>query len=161
MQYQVKIDGFESQTIQVQAPGFFSGPKLLVNGQPAPKGPKRNQMALRRDDGADVVAAWKPRMLGLDVPQIVVDGKPIAVVEALKWYEWLWAALPVLLVFAGGAVGAMVGMLGLYVNIKLFRSSLNGVLKYAAAGAVLAASGITYVVVATLLSTLIAGAIGG
>lgn len=157
MQYPVIIEGFENQKIEVKAPGLLAGPKLLVNGQPAPKGPKRNQMALRRDDGVDVTAVWKPRLLGLDVPQIVVDGKPIAVVEALNWYEWLWAALPVLLVFAGGAVGAMMGVLGLYVNIKLFRSSLNGVLKYAATGAATLAAGIAYAVVATLIAVALGG----
>jgi len=155
MQYQVKIDGFESQTIQVQAPGLFSGAKLLVNGQPAPKGPKRNQMALRRDDGAEVVAVWKPRMLGLDVPQIAVDGKPIQVVEPLPWYQWLWSALPVLLVFAGGAIGAFAGVLALFVNLKVFRSSMNGAVKYLATAAASFTAVLVYFVLATMISAVL------
>jgi hypothetical protein len=155
MQYQVQIEGFESQTIQVQAPGLFSGAKLLVNGQPAPKGPKRNQMALRRDDGAEVVAVWKPRMLGLDVPQIAVDGKSIQVVEPLPWYQWLWSALPVLLVFAGGAIGAFAGVLALFVNLKVFRSSMNGAVKYLATAAASFTAVLVYFVLAVLISAML------
>jgi hypothetical protein len=155
MQYQVQIEGFESQTIQVQAPGLFSGAKLLVNGQPAPKGPKRNQMALRRDDGAEVVAVWKPRMLGLDVPQIAVDGKSIQVVEPLPWYQWLWSALPVLLVFAGGAIGAFAGVLALFVNLKVFRSSMNGAVKYLATAAASFTAVLVYFVLAVLISAVL------
>jgi hypothetical protein len=155
MQYPVQIQGFESQSIEVKAPGLFSGPKLLVNGQPAPKGPKRNQMALHRDDGAEAVAVWKPRLLGLDVPQIAVDGETIQVVEPLPWYQWLWSALPVLLVFAGGAIGAFAGVLALFVNIKLFRSSLNGVVKYLATAAASFAAVLVYFVLATMISAVL------
>ena len=53
MRYPLHLDGFEGQTLEVQPPGILSGPKLLVNGQPAPA--KRGQMALRRNDGRDAV----------------------------------------------------------------------------------------------------------
>lgn len=157
MQYPVQIEGFEDQMIEVKAPGLVAGPKLLVNGQPAAKGPKRNQFVLRRLDGSEAVAQWKPRLLGLDVPQLLVDGKTVEVAPSLQWYEWLWAALPLLLIFGGGAVGGFFGAMAFYTNIKLFRSSLGSVAKYAAAGAVLIAAGILYAVVATLLAVSIGG----
>jgi hypothetical protein len=71
--------------LEVLAPGFFSGPRLLVDGEPAPKGPKRGQMLLRRDDGSQVIATWKPRFL--DLTQLVVDGQALNIIEPLKWYE--------------------------------------------------------------------------
>lgn len=101
MDYSVKIDGFEGQVIEVRSPTFFAGYRLLVNGQPAPKG-KRNQMVLRRNDGKEVIATWKSQVLGFDVPQLVVDGTAIPLVEPLRWYEWVWSGLPILLVLTGG-----------------------------------------------------------
>src|SRR5262245_32356752 len=90
MRYPVPIEGFEGQTIEVEAPGFLSGAKLLVNGQPAPKGPKRMQMILHRNDGKEVIATWSPVLMGLDMPRLSIDGKPLNVIAPLKWYEWMW-----------------------------------------------------------------------
>jgi hypothetical protein len=152
MQYPVEIEGFEGQSIEIKAPGFLSGPKLLVDGQPAPKGPKRNQMLLRHSSGTEMVASWKPRLLGLDVPSLVVEDQTISVVDSLKWHEWLWCALPMLLIFGGGAIGASIGFIGLYINIKLFRSSLQGAAKYLVTGAVFVASFIIYGILAVLIA---------
>ena len=52
MNYPINIDGFEGQTLEMKPSGMLAGPQLLVNGQPAAKGPKRGQMLLRRTDGS-------------------------------------------------------------------------------------------------------------
>ena len=95
MNYPINIEGFEGQTLEMKPSGMWAGPQLLVNGQPAPKGPKRGQMLLRRTDGSEAVATWKPQFMGLDVPRLDVDGKQINVVEPLKWYAWVWSGLPI------------------------------------------------------------------
>ena len=153
MNYPIKLEGFEGQTIEVQPAGTFSGYKLLINGQPAPQGPKRGQMLLRRDDGTQAIAAWKAQLLGFDVPQLVVDGKPINLVEPLKWYEWVWSGWPVLLLFVGGALGAVAGFIAFSVNAKIFRSSLGGVEKYLLTAAISAVAVMAYLIVATLLAS--------
>ena len=152
MKYPVRIEGFEGQCIEVQTAGIFSSAQLLVNGQPAPKGQKRNEMLLRHHDGREAIATWKPLFLGLDVPQLEVEGKTIRVVEPLKWYEWAWGGLPVLLICAGGFLGAMAGMIGLAINTRVFRSSFGGVIKYVITGAVSLLVVIIYLVVAVMVS---------
>ncbi len=156
MNYPITLEGFEGQTIEVQPAGTFSGYKLLVNGQPAPNGPQRGQMLLRRNDGTQVIAAWKVHLLGFDVPQLVVDGKPIALEKPLKPHEWVWAGWPVLLLFVGGALGAIAGAIAFSVNIKIFHSSLGRVEKYLLTAAISAVAVMAYLVVAALL----AGALG-
>ena len=151
MNYPVKLEGFEGQKIEVQPAGTFSGYKLLINGQPAPQGPKRGQMLLRRNDGTQAIATWKAQLLGFDTPQLVVDGKPIALVEPLKWYEWVWGGWPVLLLFVGGVLGAIAGFIAFSVNAKIFRSSLGGVEKYTLTAVISAVAVMAYLVVATLL----------
>lgn len=148
MNYPVKINGFEGQTIEVQSPGFFSGYKLVVNGQPAPKGPKRDQMLLRRNDGVELLVTWKPQALGFDLPQLVVDGNAISLVEPLRWYEWVWSGLPILLVLAGGALGAFIGFIAFSVNTKIFRTSFTLFVKYLTTGGVfLLAVAVYYLIV--------------
>jgi hypothetical protein len=147
MNYPITLEGFEGQTIDVQTAGFLTGPKLLINGQPASKGPKRGQMLLRRNDGRDVIAIWKPQFLGLDVPQLAVDGKTIQVAEPLPWYVWVWSALPIILIFIGGALGALAGLVGFSISTSIFRSSLPGVAKFGLSAVVSVVTVIVYLVV--------------
>ena len=152
MSYPVKLPGFEGQEIVVEPAGFFSGPRLLVNGQPAPKGKERGEMLVRRNDGKDVVFSFRSNFL--DVPALVVDGKPYELVVPLKWYEWAWNALPIMLIFTGGAPGALIGILAMSFNLKVFRSSENALLKYLLTGAVGVGAFVVYFVLAILIRML-------
>ena len=154
MSYIAKIEGFEYQNIEAKV-SFWSGPKLLVNGEPAPKGSKRGEMVLQRNDGKQVTARWKPQFLGLDVPQLVVGEKAIRLVEPLKWYQWIWGGWPVLLLFAGGALGAMAGMIAVAINARVFRAEMNDVLKYLVSGAVSILAVTAYFIAALIFSILL------
>ena len=154
MSYIAKIEGFEYQNIEAKV-SFWSGPKLLVNGEPASKGSKRGEMVLQRNDGRQVTASWKPQFLGLDVPQLLIEGKAINLVEPLKWYQWVWGGWPVLLLFAGGALGAMAGMLAVAINAKVFRAEMSEVLKYLVSGVVSVLAVVAYFIAAMIFSILI------
>lgn len=156
MSITVSLEGFEGQNIEVKN-SFWTGPKLFVNGNPAPRGDKRGEMALQRNDGRQAVARWKPQILGLDVPQLLVDGKTVNLVEPLKWYQWLWSALPIVLVFIGGMWGAICGLVAFYLNGKVFRSQMNSVLKYVVTGVVSVVAVALYFIVAVYLRSLISG----
>jgi hypothetical protein len=151
MRYPVRLEGFEGQTIEIQPGGLFSGPKVLVNRQPAPKGSKRLEAILRRSDGTNVVVTLKQRAFGLDVPQLVVDGKTIQFVRPLTWYVWVWSALPLLLVFAGGALGGIFGFFGLTMNAKIFRSQMNGLVKFVLTAIISLLIGAAFLAVAVAL----------
>lgn len=151
MGYKANVEGFEGQDLEVNV-SFWTGSKLLVNGQPAPKGAKRGEMLLQRNDGRQVVAIWKQQMMGFDIPQLVVDGKPVKLVEPLQWYQWLWGGWPVVLVFVGGALGAIAGVLAFTINARLFRTEMNPVLKYVVTAVVSGGAVLAYFIVALLLA---------
>lgn len=118
MNYLLSIPGFEGQTLEVQPGGFFSKTKLFVNGAPAPPGAKRGQMVLRRNDDQEVIATWKTQPF--DIPKLIVDGTLFNVVEPLKWYQWVWGGLPLLLIPLGGMLGGVIGVIGFAINAKIF-----------------------------------------
>lgn len=157
MNYPIQLEGFEGQTLEVKAAGLWAGPQLLVNGQPAAKGPKRGQMLLRRNDGSESIATWKQMFLGLDVPGLIVDGKQISVVEPLKWYVWVWSGLPVLLVFIGGALGAVAGIVAFTINTQIFRSARSTAVKFGLTAVVSVLAGVVYVVLASVLAGVLSG----
>ncbi len=153
MNYTLRLPGFSGHTVVVQSPRVFSGYKLFIDGQPAPKGPRRGQMLMRRDDGVEVVAFWKPRVLGFDVPQLQVGDATIDLVPPLAWYAWLWGGLPILLVFVGGALGGLLGGLAFALNAKIFRTQLNLSLQFLVSGTISVFAVILYFVIAILLFT--------
>ena len=153
MIYPVKVPGFENQSIEVDQ-GAFGRPKLLFNGRPAPKGNKRGEMLLRRDNGSEAVATWKMQFAWFDIPKLVVDEKEIQVVESLKWYEYVWSGLPILLVIAGGLIGAVFGTIGFIINARIFRSSMSKFLKYILTAGVTILTVVIYFVLAMIFATI-------
>lgn len=156
MNYKANIEGFEGQNIELQA-NFWTGNKLLVNGAPAQKGKKWGEMILQSNDGRQVSASWKPQMLGFDIPQLIVDGKTVSFVEPIPWYQWVWGGWPVILVFMGGALGALAGVLSFAINGRIFRSEMTPVLKYVVTGAVSIVAVVAYLIVAVIISLLVNG----
>ena len=152
MGYPVTLPGFEGQEIVVEPAGLFSGPRLMVNGQPAPKGQARAEMLVRRNDGKDVAFTFRNNFL--DVPALMVDGMPLNLVEPLKWYEWIWNGLPMVMIFLGGALGGFIGVLAMTFNLKIFRSSPHPVLKYLLTGAMGVGAFVLYFILALLFASL-------
>ena len=90
-------------------------------------------------------------VMGLDAPQLVVDGKTIPFVEPLKGYQLLWSVWPLLLVFVGGALGGMLGGVAAAINIKLLRTDIQGVLKYMLIGSISVFTIVVYLVLVTVV----------
>jgi hypothetical protein len=155
MRYSLAIEGFERQKIEAEI-SFWTGPRLLINDAPAPKGTRRGEMVLTRDDGTQVTAFWILQLLGLDVPQLFVGGKIIKLVAPLKWYQVVWAALPIGLALIGMVVGAIVGVAAFIINTRIFRSALNEYLKYVLVSFVSIVSFFVYLLGAVLAGILVA-----
>jgi hypothetical protein len=145
--YSVEIEGFEGQNIDVRPPSFFAGAKLFVNGEPAPRGPKRGQMILRKNDGTEVIAAWEYNPMWLNPPILIVGKKMINIIEPLQWYDWMWIGLPLLIILIGGNIGAVVGVLGLHANTKIFYSEASIFKKYVSAAGISIASAVIYFII--------------
>lgn len=149
MDFHPAIEGFEGQNIEVKT-SMWTGTKMFINGEKAPKGPHRGTMSLTRNDGRVVTARWIPQMMGFDTPQLEVDGKNYLLTQPLKWYEMLLSAMPIVLVFIGGLLGAIIGILAFGANAAIFRSGMNKVVKVLLALLIIVVAVIVYLVVATV-----------
>jgi hypothetical protein len=54
--------------------------------------------------------------------------------KKLRWYEYVWTCLPLVLVLIGGLIGGLVGGSAAAANIKLFRSQASTLAKYTISG---------------------------
>jgi hypothetical protein len=131
----VSVPGFESQRIAVQTGGAFGTSKLWVNGQLAPSAAKKGRYLLRRDNGTEAEAYFKGGFPD-PTPVLVVGDQKIRFAAPLAWYEWAWAAFPLVLIFLGGAIGGGLGAVAATFNVGLFRSEKPVFVKYALSAAI-------------------------
>jgi len=146
MEYPVKIDGFEWRKLAVTSAEMFANPKLLVDGQSASQGQKRGEFILRKNNGAKVIAQVTAAYLGFDpVPQLIIDGKTIQIMEPLKTYQWIWSGIPLFLFFIGGVFGTLCSIIAFAINVRILRSQRSNAVKYLTTALVTIASvGIYY-----------------
>lgn len=124
----VNLAGFDSQQIAVKPATFFQGPKFIVNGSVIK--PIKGNYVLKNDAGADVTVRLLYYFID-PIPKLKVDGTVVPIAPSLKWYQYVWAAFPLLYVINGGALGAMVGIFALQSNAVIFRSERAMPMKYA------------------------------
>ena len=152
MEVPVQIEGFEGQNIVLQAAGLFSGTQLLVNGEPAAKGPKRGQLLLTRNNGDDAVVKFKAPPLD-PIPNLIVDGEKIEVAPPLKWYQIALALLPFIFAVAGGLVGIVVGLPAAMYNMRVFRSERPSRSQYITVGLISLASAVVFLGIAVAINS--------
>lgn len=124
MRYMIYPTGFANQALEVITSGFGGKARLFVNNQEV-TAKKKQPMILRRDDGQDIEATWKRDLFGIDVPNLIVDGSVIEVTKPLPVIAKLWCFLPLIFIFIGGAIGALIGILTAAANVSVFRLSTN------------------------------------
>jgi hypothetical protein len=139
----VSSPGFSRQKIEVILPSFFKGAGLMVNGKPVPKNIQQGVYLLTNDKGQSVRARFRNTAFGLDYPDLLIGDQPVSLFEPLKWYFWVWVVLPLLLVFVGGALGAVIGVAAVWINVRLLRGSWHWLARLGATlGVTLLAAGI-------------------
>jgi len=129
MRYRIYPAGFANQTLEVVTSGFGGKARLVVNNQEIADR-KKHPMILRRDDGQEVEALWKRDLFGVDVPNIIIDGTLIQVAKPLPVIAKIWCFLPLIFIFIGGAIGALIGILAAAANIGVFRLPTNLAVKF-------------------------------
>ena len=132
MKAQLPIEGFGSQVLEIRSPGLLQGPILTIDGQRAPKGKRRNTYLIQRDDGRTATIRLKPSLV-YDLPGVEIDGTRFEVVPRLRWFEYLLASFPLVLILVG-ILGIVLAAILIVACIRLFRSSLEPLPKYLAAG---------------------------
>jgi hypothetical protein len=132
MRIEVHHPAFKRQHLSVEtASSVFSGPKLLLNGAVVKK--KKGRYPVTSDSGAEKLVQMRYNLVD-PVPTLKIDEQTVNLLEPLQWYEYAWSGLPILLIFAGGALGGLVGGAATIANGRIFRSNRGQLAKYGLAG---------------------------
>jgi hypothetical protein len=154
MRIEVRHPAFKRQHLSVEtASSVFSTPKLLLNGAAVSK--EKGRYPVTSDSGALKLIQMRYNLVD-PVPTLKIDEHTVNLLEPLPWYEYAWSGLPILLVFAGGALGGLVGGAATVVNGRIFRSERGQIAKYGLAGLISVAAVVVFFVLAVALRVAIA-----
>jgi hypothetical protein len=129
----LKIDhqNFITKKLELVPATWKSSSKLLLDEKEVKK--EKGKFTVVGDDGNESLITFKSSFLD-PVPKVFIGEEEIKLVEPLKLYEYLWIFLPILLVFGGGALGGLVGVISIYSSFRIFRSDRGVLAKYLRAG---------------------------
>jgi hypothetical protein len=105
-------------------------PVVWVNGNKLKKSNKRGKpFIFTTPENNTYTIDIRPRLLGIDpIPKVFVNNEEIQLNENLKWYESLFASLPILLIL-GGISGGILGAVASVLNFKIMRKEISSLSK--------------------------------
>jgi hypothetical protein len=152
MRIEVKYPAFKSRRLAVETASFFSGPKLFLNDVLQKR--KAGQYTIASDSGQELPVKVIYNFLD-PIPKLKIGDGTLVLAEPLQWYEYVWIGIPMLLVFAGGALGGFIGAGSTVINGRIFRSGRSSSAKYGLAAVTTVAGTVTFFVVAVAIQVAI------
>jgi hypothetical protein len=131
MDYPFEHPDFQGRSLAVRTSGFFGAARLVVDG--AEIVGTKGKFPLHDNQGNPRELKLKANFLD-PIPKVDLDGTTIDLARSLTWYEYTWMGLPIVLVVAGGALGALFGILATYSSARIFRGDRAAGAKYAISG---------------------------
>ena len=152
MQIDVQHPKFKTQRLTVETAGWFRGPRLLVNGVVEPR--KKGRYTVASDSGAETSIQLRYNFLD-PIPKLKIGDEVAELASPLKWYEYAWIGVPIVLVFSGGAIGGLVGALAANASGRVFRGDRGGAAKYGLSALITLGAFVAFVVLATGFQALV------
>ncbi len=152
MQLEVQHPAFKVQRLSVETARAFLGPRLLLNGTFLKK--QKGRYTVKADSGAETTIQLKYNYLD-PIPKIKIGEEVIEIATPLKWYEYVWIGIPIALVGAGGAIGALCGLVAANSNGRIFRSDHSPIAKYGLSALMTLGALVAFVILATVFKLLI------
>lgn len=152
MQLEVHNPAFKAQRLTVEAAGVFHGPRLLLNGTVVKK--QKGRYTVTTDSGVETTIQLK--YIYLDpIPKIKIGEETFEIASSLKWYEYVWIGIPIVLMFSGGAIGGLCGGVAAYASGRLFRSDRSSLAKYGLSALITMGAVVAFVVLGTVFQLLV------
>ena len=124
----LNVSGFENRDLKIVDRGVFRAAVLCIDGREVV--PEKGVYILRDNSGRVCEGKFQYGFFLDPYRKMVLNGQRVEIRPPLKWYQYMFAGWPLLMIFIGGAIGGGVGAAAAHCNIRLFRSRMNIFLKY-------------------------------
>ncbi len=121
MKHHFQIPDFPNADFEIETSVLTGKSTLLKDNVQVEQSKEKGKPFLIPNGGGDLVKAYTKPAFPDSIPTLEINGTKHRIVEKLKWYQYALAALPVLLLFVGGAIGGALGAAGMVISINMFR----------------------------------------
>jgi hypothetical protein len=145
----IEIPGFEGRNLKVVDNGISKPIQIFIDGKKV--GRKGFKFLVTDNEGKEAEIKFMMNFL-FDMGKVSIRNQEFVIKSPLRWYQYLWADCPLLMIFVGGAIGGALGGGAAAANTQIFRSKMNSFLKYLTT-AVISVSAVTiWIVIAIYLN---------
>ena len=127
MDIPIKHQAFANRGLALRPASLFNGPQLILDGRKV-KG-KKLRFSVRDNSGTQREIRFKSNYID-PVPRVQIGDQTLELAKSLAWYEYVWMSFPIILVFRGGLLGAMLGVAAVISSARIFRSDHSTGAKY-------------------------------
>ncbi len=127
MEYPINLPGVENKQVKLVTSNFYGKPKLFLNDFELQK--QNDRYSITSDSGSPILITLENNFLD-PVPKVFANNNQILVAKKIKWYEYIWTGLPILMVLQGGLLGVLFGLISLRLNLNIFRGNRKIIAKY-------------------------------
>lgn len=155
MHWHFALPGTPTVPCRIEKSFWLGRLQLFGQGKTVPRSRDQGRPFLVPRPGGEVVRVFV-RGNGWDyLPQVEVDGQTVHLGRPLSSVEYLVGGLPLVLLFVGGAIGGASGAIGTLYSYRILRTTLSVPVKLAGILGITGASLLIYLILASLLGTLI------
>lgn len=156
MQFEFLLSEPNSPALRLRRSIWTGRTKLYADEQEVPMQPSKGYFHSLRaymvpmPDGSERHLTLQNRFYDF-VPEVYVNDKPVLLARALQTWEYVITSLPILLVFAGGLLGGLCGLVATFINLRIMRSERPIGLRIAFCVAITVTAFVGYVLLVGLL----------
>lgn len=148
MKHNFQLADFPNSNFELQISIWTGKLKLIMDNTLVEQGKEKGKPFLITTADGRITKAYPKPSFPDPIPTFEINGKKNQLVEKLKWYEYVIGGLPIVLLFAGGAIGGAIGGLCVMLNFSILRSPGSLPSKYVKILCLIIASFLIYFIIA-------------
>ena len=143
---------FQQQRLRIRTSGLLRGPTVHMNDMPVKR--VKGRYTVINDAGEEMEIQLKSNVID-PVPVLKMGDETVRLARALRWYEYLWIGVPIILLFIGGGLGAGIGIVSAFSSSRIFRSDRSTPSKYLLTGLISVCAFITFIGLVIIIQTMV------
>ena len=156
VEYPIKLNERNENKLKLIIPKIFGKTKVVYNNIEFQK--LNNRYSINNGKDKPVLLTLKNNLID-PVPKVFANNKQIQVARPIKWYEYIWMGLPIIIFFHGGLLGILLGYIAVRLNSLIFRNEKTQFTKYISTLGINVLIAMIYFITYLIITTLLEGMI--
>lgn len=130
MKHTFTLANFPGSNFEIETSIWTGKSKLTKDNVSIEQSNESGKPFLIPDRTGNIVKAFPKKSLPDFGPSLEINGVKNHIFKKLEWYQYTLGALPILMLFFGGAIGGGIGGVATMINFNIFREEGSEPLKY-------------------------------